>query len=124
MIKVHFPEQDNFLAHVEDVEIDPIAAQICPGSYVRIRADVSEPTFGWGNLTKHATGQVMEISYDANVIVLFEFGAWRGLLAELEYAADAQHIERDELMVGPLLHQAKMEWVNLGRNMKAACAIM
>ena len=54
------------------------------GDLVRVRASVSRPTFGWGDVDHTSIGRIQSFN-DEQVIVDFpEQGSWRGLNSELE----------------------------------------
>ena len=56
---------------------------------VRVRASVSKPEYGWGDVDHISIGQVDSLEDSDEVIVDFpEQGGWRALTSELEVVVD------------------------------------
>ncbi|KAG8460965.1 hypothetical protein KFE25_010716 [Diacronema lutheri] len=92
---VDFPEQDGWKGRDTDLEVDPVADAVRPGSRVRVRADVESPQFGWGGLTHAHVGVVQSVSHDgAKVRVRFaEHNGWLARLSDLEALPPAGLVE-------------------------------
>ena len=96
LVKVNFPRQDGWKGLPSELEVHPEADRIRPGAQVRVRADVDEPTGGWGTGVTHASvGLVRAVRHDGVVIVRFPTHAgWKGQLREMEVVTPASAAAR------------------------------
>lgn len=85
-VRVHFPEANSWQGDPRDLIIDPVADLIRPGTFVKLKPDVDQPSFGWGKYKPGMVGEVITVRYDGLVLLKFDWGPWKGLLNELEPA--------------------------------------
>lgn len=85
VVRVNFPEVDDWKGKVSELEVVREAEKIKSGVRVRVKRSVKKPRYGWGVASSSSVGTVVDVKYDGKVLVHFPGDStWKGVLGDLE----------------------------------------
>ncbi|XP_017581199.1 E3 ubiquitin-protein ligase KEG-like [Pygocentrus nattereri] len=112
---VDFPEHKSWKAAISEMELAPSRDSGCirVGDRVKVKASVSSPKHGWGDVTSKSVGVVTALDGESLTIEFPEHKSWKGLVSEMELAssADSGYFRvGDQVRVKASVNTPKYEW--------------
>ncbi|XP_036437812.1 E3 ubiquitin-protein ligase KEG-like isoform X2 [Colossoma macropomum] len=112
---VDFPEHKSWKAAVSEMELAPSTDSGCirVGDRVRVKASVSSPKHGWGDVSHKSVGVVTALEGESLTVEFPEQKSWKGLVSEMELtsSADSGYFRiGDRVRVKASVSSPKYEW--------------